>query len=56
MHYITGNVMRPISKLSVTLDNVFYYIMHSGTCDFSELTLCTLQLFFLLCVPGRSRF
>lgn len=46
MHYITCNLMHPISNLSVTLDNVSYYIMHSGTCDFSEPTLCTLQLFF----------
>ena len=46
MHYITSNLMHPISKLSVTLDNVTYYIMHSGTCDFSEPTLCKLQLFF----------
>lgn len=46
MHYITGNLMHPISNLSVTLDNVSYYIMHSGTCDFSEPTLCKLQLFF----------
>lgn len=46
MHYITGNLMYPISNLSVTLDNVSYYIMHSGTCDFSEPTLCKLQLLF----------
>lgn len=45
MHYITGNLMHPISNLSITLDNVSYYIMHSGTCDFREPTLCKLQLF-----------
>lgn len=45
MHYITGNLMHPISNLSVTLDNVSHYIMHSGACDFSEPTLCKLQLF-----------
>ncbi len=48
--------MRPISKLSVTLDNVFYYIMHSGTCDFSEPTLCTLQLFFCCVSQAGARF
>lgn len=46
MHYITGNLMHPISNLSVTLDNVSYYIMHSGTCDFSDPALRKLQLFF----------
>lgn len=45
-HYITGNLMHPISNLSVTLDNVCYYIILSGTCDFSEPALCKLQLFF----------
>lgn len=52
MHYITGNLMHPISNLSATLDNVSYYIMHSGTCDFSEPTLCKLQLFF--CSVSRA--
>lgn len=46
MHYITGNLMHPISNLSVTLDNVCYYIMHFGAYDFTELALCKLQLFF----------
>lgn len=46
MHYITGDLMHPISNLSVTLDNVSYYIMHSGACGFSELALFELQLVF----------
>lgn len=48
MHYITCNLMHPISNLSVTLDNVSYYIMHSGTCDFGVPTLCTAAV-LLLC-------
>lgn len=48
--------MLPISKLSITLYNVSYYIMHSGTCDFSESTLCKLQLFFCSVSLARAGF
>lgn len=56
MHYITGNLMYPISNLSVNLDNVCYYIMHSGAYDFSELALCKLQLFFCTVTQAVADF
>lgn len=56
MHYITGNLKYPISNLRVTLDNVSYYIMHSGAYDFSELALCKLQLFFCCVSQGEAGF
>lgn len=55
-HYITGNLIHPISNLSVTLDNVSYYIMNSGAYDFSEQTLCKLQLFFCSVSQGGTDF
>lgn len=56
MHYITDNLIHPISNLSVTLDNGSYYIMHSGAGDFSVRALCKLQLFFCSVFQAGARF
>lgn len=56
-HCITSNLILPISNLRVTLDNVSYYIMRSGTCcDLSEPALCKTAAVPLLWVPGKSSF
>lgn len=52
MHYITGNLMLPISEPSATLDNVSYYIMLSGACDRPASSVQLLRVF----VPSPSRF